>query len=64
LAGSLASICQSVFYGGYIAAGGLFSILQHVGAYGISILRTREGMIFLAGAIIIGILYSLISWFL
>lgn len=41
LAGSLASCCQSIFYGGYIASGGLFSILQSVGAMGIKFLMTR-----------------------
>jgi len=60
LAGSIASIIQSVCYGGFIAAGGLFSILQYIGTLGSSVLLTPGGLLFVGGAIITGILYSLI----
>ncbi|XP_076357678.1 interferon alpha-inducible protein 27, mitochondrial-like [Tachypleus tridentatus] len=39
-AGSAAALFQSVFYGGSIASGSLFSFLQSIGAAGISLLSS------------------------
>jgi hypothetical protein len=60
VAGSLASIVQSICYRGYIAAGGLFSILQSVGALGLKVFLTRPGMIFLGISIAVRIIYNII----
>jgi hypothetical protein len=47
-------------YGGYIAAGGLFSILQSVGALGLKVFLTPPGMIVLGISIAVGIIYNII----
>jgi hypothetical protein len=60
VAGLLASIVQSICYGEYIAAGGLFSILQSVGSLGLKVFLTRPGMIFLGISIAVGIIYNII----
>jgi hypothetical protein len=44
-----------MFYGGKIAAGGLFSCLQSVGAVGLRIFTTPKGMILLGVSAGVGI---------
>jgi hypothetical protein len=64
LAMSCASICQALFYGGKIVAGGLFSCFQSIGALGLRIFTTPKGMIIFGVSLGIGLIFTLVSLFL
>jgi hypothetical protein len=64
LAKSCAAICQGLFYGGRIAAKGLFSCFQSIGALGLRIFTTPKGMVIFGVSLGIGLIFTLVSLFL